>query len=134
LILQADTTNNNDTGLSFQPKHSGANMLWFGLVAIVLLALFCETRQGSVGNANVCISSNDEGDGAEVFIDRLKIGMLTHDSSGLGGTAFRFSLLPGRHLFVVKKPSYDDFSREIELRKELYLEVTLHRHTSTRLD
>ena len=96
------------------------------MVAIVLAVLFFETRTKSSTASNFCISSSSEAAGAEVFIDDTRVGTLTkEDASGLGGTAFRGLLASGHHKLEIKQSNAKPFSRDIEMKKELYLEVAL---------
>ncbi|HEY9755436.1 MAG TPA: hypothetical protein V6C97_09755 [Oculatellaceae cyanobacterium] len=75
--------------------------------------------------SNVCISSTSDASGAEVLIDDTKVGVLARDeASGLGGSAFRCLLAPGHHKLEIKKAT-KSFTRDIDMRKELYLEVAL---------
>lgn len=76
--------------------------------------------------SNVCISSTSDASGAEVFIDGTKVGVLAREeASGLGGSAFRCLLAPGHHRLKIKKANTKSFVRDIDMKKELYLEVAL---------
>jgi hypothetical protein len=123
--LQTEKVQNQSQSL-FQPRQSNANRIWIFTVLVVLTVLFFETRTKSSTAANFCISSNSEATGAEVFIDDTKVGTLAKEGAGgLGGSAFRGLLMPGHHKIEIKKPNSKTFSRDIEMKKELYLEVAL---------
>ncbi len=62
--------------------------------------------------------------GADVLIDHEKVGTIKkEETGGLGGGAFRILLSPGHHVIEVKKPDFKDFSRDVDMKKELYFEV-----------
>jgi hypothetical protein len=112
----------------FQPKPSRANSLWVLVFLTVLGVLFCEMSGSTRHNFNCCISASSELIGADVFIDHQKVGSIAkEEAGGLGGGAFRILLPSGHHLVEVKKPDYKDFSRDVDMKKELYIEANLSR-------
>ena len=108
----------------FQPRPSRANSLWVIVLLVVLGVLYCEMSGSVRHNFNCCISASAELIGADVLIDHEKVGTIKkEETGGLGGGAFRILLSPGHHVIEVKKPDFKDFSREVDMKKELYLEA-----------
>ena len=119
--MESDTASNQAL---FQPRPSRANSLWVIVLLVVLGVLFCEMSGSVRHNFNCCVSASADLIGADVLIDHEKVGTIKkEESGGLGGGAFRILLSPGHHLIEVKKPDYKDFSRDVEMKKELYLEA-----------
>jgi hypothetical protein len=119
--LESDTTSKQAL---FQPRASRANNLWVIVLLVVLGVLYCEMSGSVRHNFNCCVSASADLIGADVLIDHEKVGTIKkEESGGLGGGAFRILLSPGHHLIEVKKPDFKDFSRDVEMKKELYLEA-----------
>jgi len=121
MSLESATANKQ---ILFQPKPSRANTLWVIILLLVLGVLFCEMSGSPRHNFNCCISANSELIGAAVFIDHQKVGSIVReDSGGLGGGAFRILLPSGHHFIEVKKADTSGFSKEVDMKKELYIEA-----------
>lgn len=112
--------------MSFTPKPSYAVQMWFGILVVVLTALFLETRHPSDSGSNFLINSNPDGVGAEVIVDGQKLGTVGDaKKSGLGGGAFWAHLTRGKHIVELRKPGYVPYSKELEMHGEAYLGVDL---------
>lgn len=123
--MESDAAHNH---VVFQPKQSRANKLWLLILIVVLVVLFFEMHGNSRSNYNCCISTDTDSIGAEVFIDHQKVGTIAKDESGgLGGGAYRCLLSSGHHLIEIKKPDYKTYSREVDMRKEQYIEADLEK-------
>jgi hypothetical protein len=111
---------------AFQPKPSKASKIWLGIVAVVLIALFFETRDAHQSGQNFVLGTNDEAVGADVLIDNHKIGQVEsghHD--GLDGGVFRTYLTSGQHDLSVQKSGFQSFTTHLDMKREAYVGVDL---------
>lgn len=114
--------------MSFTPKPSQATKLWLGILSVVLIALFIETRGTRQGDFNFCLSTDSSAIGAEVFVDGKKVGVISDgSSSGLGGGVFWTQAPRGKHELRIQKENYKPFTTTFEMRNEEYLAVDLQR-------
>lgn len=112
--------------MKLTPKSSPAARWWLGILAVVLILLFLETKGTRDAGSNFLITTNQEAQGAEVIVDGQKLGVVgTSKSSGLGGGAFWAHLTRGKHTVELRKPEFEPFSKELEMHGEAYMGVDL---------
>ncbi len=110
----------------FTPKSSSATKWWLGILLLVLVALFLETRTRHNAGSNFLVNTNNEAMGAEVIVDGQRLGTVgTAQNSGIGGGAFWGHLTRGRHVVELRKPGYLPFSKDVDMRGEAFLGVDL---------
>ncbi len=108
------------------PKSSRAMVIWMGIVIAVLAVLWFETRHNVGHNFNLFLSGEADTVGSDVFVDGKKLGaMQASGNSGLGGGAFWTHVNDGPHLIEVRKPEFAPFSKEINMKREDYIGVSL---------
>jgi hypothetical protein len=110
--------------MAFTPKASIATRLWLGILVLVLVALFAETRTSDQGGSNFLISTDSSAQGADVIVDGKKLGMIG-TGSAIGGGAFRGHLTRGKHLVELVKVGYKSYAKEIDMHGEEYMGVDL---------
>lgn len=112
--------------ITITPKSSRAMIIWLAVVITVLAVLWFETRDHSARNFNLFLSGEADTVGSEVFIDGKKLGqMVESGNSGLGGGAFWTHLNDGPHVIEVRKPEFATFSKQINMKREDYIAVSL---------
>ena len=62
--------------MAFTPKASIATRLWLGILVVVLILLFIETKSPQHGGSNFFISTDSDADGADVIVDGQKLGTI----------------------------------------------------------
>jgi hypothetical protein len=112
--------------MSFVAKESKATRWWFGLLILVLVALFFETAGQQHGGCNLFINTDSDTEGADVIVDGKKVGSVAGaGSSGMGGGAFWGYLTRGEHLVELRKQGFQPFHKAIDMHGEEYLGVDL---------
>jgi hypothetical protein len=101
---------------------------WFGILILVLVVLFLETRGEDYAGCNFFVSTDSDSEGAQVIVDGKKLGVVSGaHSAGIGGGAFWGYLTRGKHVIQLVKPAFEPFSKEIVVQGEAYLGVDLKR-------
>jgi hypothetical protein len=104
-------------------KQTNAFRLWLGILFMVLLALYLQTRRYEDRNSNFLIHANAQAIGAKVVIDGKQVGIL--DQSDLPGSAYRGKLSRGEHLVEIDKPGLTPFKQKIDMGLEGFVGVDL---------
>jgi hypothetical protein len=114
--------------MSFQPKPSRAIQIWISIVAVVLTALFLETRGNQTRAINFIVNTDIDDVGADVLIDNRKVGIVSSSGvDGPGGGVYLGYVQPGQHSIEVRKEGFKPYSKQIDMRQEQYLGVDLER-------
>lgn len=112
--------------IAITPKSSRAVKIWIALVIVVLTVLWFETRHNVGHNFNLFLSGEADTVGSEVFVDGKRLGvMAASGNSGLGGGSFWAHVNDGPHLIEVRKPEFATFSKQINMKREDYIGVSL---------
>jgi hypothetical protein len=111
---------------SINPKPARALYLWLAVICIVLAMLWFETRHKPSNINNLLLNGEAEAVGATVSIDGKNVGVMEPtNSTGVDGSAFWWHLRDGKHAIEVKKPGFDPFSKDINLKHQGYVGVVL---------
>jgi len=112
--------------IEITPKSSRAIVIWLGVVIVVLSVLWFETRHNVGHSFNLFLSGEADTVGSEVFVDGKKFGvMVASGNSGLGGGAFWTHVNDGPHVIEVRKQDFGTFSKQINMKREDYIGVSL---------
>jgi hypothetical protein len=116
--------------MTFQPKPPVASKIWLGIIAVVLCALFFETRDPRQAGQNFIVNTDSDGVGAEVLIDNQKVGTVQScEAAGLGGGVFRAYLGSGKHELTVRKNGFRTINQHLEMKREAFVGVDLQPST-----
>jgi hypothetical protein len=100
--------------------------MWFGVLAIVLLALYLQCQHYEGRDFNFLVHANDHATGAKVVVDGQERGVLSaSDQFDVPGSHFRDRLPAGEHLIEINKPGFVSFKERIEMGLEGFVGVTL---------
>jgi hypothetical protein len=113
-------------------KHraSRANRIWLVVYFVVLVLLWLETNHGGEKSYNLFLSGNSALAGARVTVDGQDAGTMDPSpGSVLGGAVFYGHVTNGTHKIQVSKQGSLQFSRDVDVHGEAYLDVDL-KHSS----
>jgi hypothetical protein len=107
-------------------RRTNAIRLWFGVLSIVLLALYLQCRHYEERDFNFLVHGNEDAAGAKVVVDGKERGVLSSSNQfDVPGSHFRDRLPAGEHLVEINKPGFVSFKKSIKMGLEGFVGVTL---------
>lgn len=108
------------------PTRSLAIPLWCGLIVVVLSLLWLQMQTPNIAY-NFLIEANGVADGAEVFVDGEKLGLIHEaDENGTHLFLLRAKVHEGPHRLLVKKSNAKPFEEDIVVSGSNYFQVRLN--------
>lgn len=106
-------------------RNSRAIPIWLAVIALVLIALFLQTRT-QITSYNFLIEGNGQTDGATVSVDGRPSGVMrTLNEGGVSTTGLRLHLSDGTHQVVVSKSGFQPQTATVVVKGEDFLGIQL---------